>query len=172
MTDSEITIINRHMAHIFTLGGTSVLINIDLTKWCLRQRVNNTSFGGKMYDELFGLNGIYENSHHFFYRVPAACNSRFSPPDYDNNSNPVPGMFFMDDFIGGCEGMKQKAWTHITSSVLLLALEDLKMGPGENQIVILHINKSDDPTEMTKKLISTRVPIANASRQSISIGIA
>lgn len=172
MTDSEISIINRHMAHVFSLGGTSVLINIDLTKWCLRQRVNNTSFGGKIYDELFGLKGIYENSHHFFYKVPAACNSRFSPPDYDENGEPIPGPFFMDDFIGGCEGMKQKAWTHITSSVLLLALEDLHMsgnvmGQGDNQIVILHIKKSEDAGEVTRKFIRTIIEMFDSINHKV-----
>ncbi|AJG39227.1 RNA-dependent RNA polymerase [Xincheng Mosquito Virus] len=172
MTDSEISIINRHMAHVYSLGGTSVLINIDLTKWCLRQRVNNTSFGGKIYDELFGLKGIYENSHHFFYKVPAACNSRFSPPDYDENGEPIPGPFYMDNFIGGCEGMKQKAWTHITSSVLLLALEDLHMsgnvmGQGDNQIVILHVKKSDNAGEITRKFIQTIIEMFDSINHKV-----
>lgn len=69
MTDSEIAIINRLMSHIHSLGGSSVVINIDLTKWCLRQRAIKTSFGGKIYDELFELNGTYEDSHNFFYQV-------------------------------------------------------------------------------------------------------
>ena len=124
MTDSEITIINRHMALVHSLGGSSVVINIDLTKWCLRQRAINTSFGGKIYDELFGLNGIYEDSHNFFYHVFTTCNSRFSPPDYDHHGEPIPGPYFMNDFLGGCEGMKQNAWTHITSAVLVLAIEE------------------------------------------------
>lgn len=51
----------------------------------------------------------------------------------------------MANFIGGCEGMKQKAWTHITSTVLKLSMEDLElrrnvMGQGDNQIVILHLS--------------------------------
>lgn len=158
MTDSEIVIINRHMSQVFALGGSSVVINIDLTKWCLRQRAINTSFGGKMYDELFGLKGIYEDSHNFFYYVTATCNSRFSPPDYDHAGNPIPGPFFLDNFLGGCEGMKQKAWTHITSAVLKLALEELNlrgsvMGQGDNQIVIIHMSRTDNPQQVTLEFI-------------------
>nr|QRW42735.1 MAG: RNA-dependent RNA polymerase [Gordis virus] len=151
MTDGEVKIANKHMSHLKSLGGASQLINFDLQKWCLRHRVGNVRRIGKMYDELFGLNGIFENSHDFFLYVPTFCNNRFSPPDYDDKGNPIPGPYFLNDFLGGNEGMHQKKWTHASIGIFNLALEKCRlkgtiMCQGDNIIIILHF----DPDQVDK----------------------
>lgn len=149
MTEGETAIANKHMSQVKSMGGTSEFVSLDLTKWCLRHRQVMIRPLGRMYDELFGLNGIYENSHLFFCGVPTFCNNRFSPPDFDQDG-PIPGPFFLNDFCGGCEGMHQKKWTHFTIGVIKLALERCKMkgtimGQGDNQVILLHYRMEDLP---------------------------
>lgn len=148
MTDSEISIANKHLSQVMAMSYRTEIVNIDLQKWCLRHRCGNTSFIGCMYDELFGLNGVFENSHDFFFHVPTFCNNRFSPPDYDEKGDPIPGPFFMKDFIGGNEGMHQKKWTHIAVCLINLALEECGllgtiMCQGDNIIVLLHFKQEE-----------------------------
>lgn len=157
MTDGEVAIANRHMDQIREMGGTSVLINLDLTKWCLNQRVANTYLIGRMYDELFGRRGIYENSHDFFVDCNVFCNSRLAPPDYDLYGNPIPGEYFMNNFVGGFEGMHQKKWTHQTVSILNLVIERCNMNAkimcqGDNIVIIVHFTK-DQVGEMRTKIV-------------------
>nr|QEM39203.1 RNA-dependent RNA polymerase [Aedes aegypti anphevirus] len=151
MTESETAIANKHMSQVKAMGGTSEFVSLDLTKWCLRHRQVMIRPIGRMYDEIFGLNGIYENSHLFFCGVPTFCNNRFSPPDYDSQG-PIPGPFYLEDFCGGCEGMHQKKWTHFTIGVIKLALERCKMkgtimGQGDNQVILLHYSMEDLPNK-------------------------
>lgn len=146
MTDGEVALANRQMTQYKHLGGDTDFFNCDLTKWCLNFRNACVWRIGQMYDELFGLNGIYEQSHNFFLHCDVFCNSRLCPPDYDGCGKPINGKFFMDNFSGGCEGLNQKKWTHIAIGTIKLALErsgckGTIMGQGDNQIVILHYTK-------------------------------
>lgn len=150
MTDGEVAVSNRYMNQYKLLGGDTDFFNCDLTKWCLNYRCASVWRIGRMYDQLYGLNGIYEQSHNFFVNASVFCNSRLCPPDFDNLGNPKNGPFFMDNFVGGCEGMHQKKWTHITVGVIKLALEragckGTMMGQGDNQIVIIRYTKEQMP---------------------------
>ncbi|QBK47210.1 RdRP [Anopheles darlingi virus] len=147
MTDGEVALANRQMSQYRELGGRVDFMSMDLTKWCLRHRSVMVEEIGKMYDSLFGLNGLYQTSHDFFVHCNVFVNSRMCPPDYDDEGNPIPGPFFMNNFVGGCEGLHQKKWTHMTIGIIKLALErtgikGTLMGQGDNQIVMLHYDSS------------------------------
>nr|AOR51366.1 RdRp [Bolahun virus variant 1] len=150
MTDGEVALANRQMNQYKSLGGDTDFFNCDLKKWCLNFRWECVWRAGRMYDELFGLNGIYEQSHNFFLHCYTFCNSRLCPPDYDSGGTPLNGTFFMDNFSGGYEGMHQKKWTHIAVATIKLALErsgckGTMMGQGDNQIVIIHYTREQLP---------------------------
>nr|DBA44204.1 TPA_asm: RNA-dependent RNA polymerase [forcipomyiae 1 virus] len=164
MTDSEIKTTKRTLDHIRQLDkGHSVFFSMDFIKWCLNWRKEATRRCGMMYDELFGLNGHYEQSHNYFIDCNIFCNSRMHPPDYDYFGNPIPGPFFMNDYAGGFEGMHQKKWTHITTCALVLALEkiDMKgtiMGQGDNQVLIINFgNISDEELKKQVDLVAKTI---------------
>nr|DBA44205.1 TPA_asm: RNA-dependent RNA polymerase [forcipomyiae 2 virus] len=158
MTDGEIMKWKRICDHVHRmLSGRSAFIDMDFIKWCLQQRYLILLGIGKMYDELFGVNGYYEESHNWFVDCNTFCNSRMHPPNFDAAGNPIPGEFFVNSCQGGREGMHQKKWTHHTICMLKLAMErcDLKgsiMGQGDNQVVI--IDFTDDQMETRLEHIS------------------
>ncbi|QBK47216.1 RdRP [Anopheles marajoara virus] len=171
MTDGEVALANRQMAQYKELGGLVDFISMDLTKWCLNHRSVMVEDIGKMYDDLFGLNGLYKTSHDFFVHCNVFVNSRMCPPDYDDKGNPIPGDFFMNNFVGGCEGLHQKKWTHLTIGIIKLALErtDIQgtlMGQGDNQIVMLHYDKS----EMENRDRIRKSFLSQCERLFISVG--
>lgn len=151
MTSSELQIATQLLTQIKMMGETAVFVCFDLKKWCLHQRIILTYIAAKRYDQLFGFKGLFKSAHDFYLDPNIFCNSRFSPPDYDSNGIPIPGPFFMNKFIGGFEGMCQKAWTHVTGCILELALEmcgleGYVLGQGDNQVVILRM-----PSGLTKE---------------------
>uniref|UniRef100_W4VRB8 Putative corethrella sequence 2 n=1 Tax=Corethrella appendiculata TaxID=1370023 RepID=W4VRB8_9DIPT len=150
MIDGELTNANKILSHVKKMGMTTDFINLDLTKWCLSWRHLATYRIGIMYDELFGLDSIYKNSHLFFINCPTFCNNRMSPPDFDSNGNPIPDdTYYLNNLKGGFEGLQQKKWTHITVSLIKYTLESLElegdiMGQGDNQVILLHHKKGTD----------------------------
>ncbi|QNS17450.1 RNA-dependent RNA polymerase [Serbia mononega-like virus 1] len=155
MIDGEIRNTRRILDQVKLLQEGCHFISLDLKKWCLFQRHESTSFMGEMYDELFGFKQLYKNSHLFFNSSRIFTNHRLAPPDFDHNGNPVRGDLFLDNFIGGMEGMQQKKWTHITECLIQLTLEKCElsgeiMGQGDNQVILLKFHPTDTSSEVKR----------------------
>nr|UQS95390.1 MAG: RNA-dependent RNA polymerase [Tolviot virus] len=162
MTDGDILSSRRTLEHVVSMKKDSVFVCLDLTKWCNNQRHITTCFAAAMYDELFGLNGLFYNSHTYFVDCTLLNNSRLDPPDFDSNGKPVEGDCCILRIQGAGEGLNQKKWTHVAEAILILALEKtgLKgsiMGQGDNQVIILDFPKGtpeDDIRSQTKGFLS------------------
>ncbi|ASA47413.1 RdRp [Culex mononega-like virus 2] len=146
MVDGEIRNTKRIMSQVKDLLGPSEFLSIDFQKWCLNWRHASVVGIGEMYDELFGLKRLYRDSHLQFIGCDVFCNNRLTPPNYDAGGRPIPGDYYMNDFLGGMEGMHQKKWTHFCEAILILCLErsGIKgeiMGQGDNQVILLQYPK-------------------------------
>lgn len=148
MVDSEIKNVFRNLQQVKHLQHEAQFINLDMKKWCLYQRHASNHFIGKIYDELFGLKTLFKNSHLFFTGCSVFSNNRLTPPNYDHRGHPIEGETFIQQYIGGMEGLHQKKWTHGIIMCIKLTAEksDIKaeiMGQGDNQVIVLHFNKGD-----------------------------
>lgn len=157
MTSSEIIKSKREQHNAKDLKKLSEVFTLDLTKCCLFWRHHVLDLG-RMYDELFGLRGLFANALKFFIGANLYCNSRLHPPELDNQGKPIPGPYFMNNLIGGLEGMRQKPWTHFTISAIKLAAESVGlridvMGQGDNQVVIMHYPPGIDGTPLRAQFI-------------------
>ncbi|BBQ04822.1 RNA-dependent RNA polymerase [Culex tritaeniorhynchus Anphevirus] len=155
MIHGEIHNVRRVLSHVEKMQGTSHFISLDLKKWCLFQRHASTHFIGEIYDQLFGLNRLYADSHLFFNNSYVLTNHRLQPPDYDNKGNPVESEVFTKSFVGGMEGMHQKKWTHVAIALIRLAMEKSGvigeiMGQGDNQVIILNFASSDTQADLKR----------------------
>lgn len=160
MTSSEIIKTRREQHNARDLTESSEVFTLDLTKWCLFWRHPVTIEIGRMYDELFGLEGLFANGHKVFIGANLYCNSRLHPPEIDHRNKPIPGPFFMNNLIGGLEGMRQKIWTHFTISAIKLAAESVGlridiMGQGDNQVVIMHYERDVNRGPIREQFIDT-----------------
>lgn len=148
MIHGEIHNIQRTLSHVERMQGTSQFICLDLKKWCLFQRHASTHFIGEIYDQLFGFNRLYSDSHLFFNNSYVLTNHRLQPPDYDNQGNPIESNVFTKRFVGGMEGMHQKKWTHVAILLIRLAMEKSGvvgeiMGQGDNQVIVLNFSSGE-----------------------------
>lgn len=155
MIDGEIRNTRRILDQVKHLQSGHQFISLDLKKWCLFQRHESTSFIGEMYDELFGFSQLYKTSHLFFNSSHIFTNNRLSPPDFDHMGRPIPGPLYMNNFIGGMEGMQQKKWTHITECLIQLTLEKSGlageiMGQGDNQVILLKLDKNEPSSDLKR----------------------
>lgn len=155
MTDTEVTETRRLLAQIKGLQSDCELFVLDLKKWCLFWRWESVIKLGRMYDQLFGFKRVFTNAHTYFINRNIFSNQRLFPPDYDQEGKPIPGPFFLNDFVGGMEGMHQKRWTHLTEGALELAAEmtgvEIQIiGQGDNQIVILKYKPGQDRNQVRK----------------------
>lgn len=155
MVDGEIRNTRRILEQVKMLQSGSQFVSLDLKKWCLFQRHESTSFIGEMYDELFGFKQLYTQSHLFFNSSNVFTTNRLAPPDFTSSGEPIPGPLFLNNFIGGMEGMQQKKWTHVTECLIQLTLEKSGvqgeiMGQGDNQVIILKFKKHEPDTDCNK----------------------
>nr|UUG74114.1 MAG: RNA-dependent RNA polymerase [XiangYun mono-chu-like virus 8] len=147
MVDGEIRNTRRILSQVKDLTTDNVeFICVDFQKWCLNWRLATVYGIGEMYDELFGFERLYQDSHLQFIGCDIFCNNRLTPPDYDNNGRPIPGDYYMNNFLGGMEGMHQKKWTHFCEGLLILCLEESGlrgeiMGQGDNQVILIQYPK-------------------------------
>lgn len=155
MTASDLTNSQNIQSHVTPRAGfIRLTINLDLKKWCLHQRNYNTCGIGKMYDDLFGTNALFSASHGYFVGCNVFNGHRLCPPDYNAATGlPEPGPNYMNDFVGGFEGLHQKKWTHFSVGVIGVVRERLyktrgiqsvNMGQGDNQIIVLDVPDSQD----------------------------
>lgn len=159
MTDSEIVCLRRILEQVGQLGQTSEIVVLDLKKWCIFQRHVPNSFLGEMYDELFGLKGIFQHSHSYFIDCNIFNNSRTNPPDYDAGGNPIPGPNFMNRFVGAFEGFHQKKWTGFGGSTVKYVGEICDVGTrimcqGDNMIIVLSYREDQKPDQCRGKFIN------------------
>lgn len=155
MIHGEIHNVRRVLSHVEKMQGTSHFISLDLKKWCLFQRHASTQFIGEIYDQLFGLNSLYSDSHLFFNNSYVLTNHRLQPPDYDHKGEPLESDVFTKSFVGGMEGMHQKKWTHVAIALIRLAMEKTGvigeiMGQGDNQVIILNFASTDDQADQKR----------------------
>lgn len=153
-----------------------ITFSLDIDKWNNRWRYASTYPFFKMIDDLFGTPGYYVYSHKFFEQAFFCLSSYDKPPDYltkdpdkfGEPGNPKPGSkeYYDEENIlksknyekesdttwigqgGGCEGLRQKGWTFITTSALLATEEITKVksyivGMGDNQLVVALFPKID-----------------------------
>lgn len=123
MTDGEILAMRRSLDQVNRLTKNSEFIALDISKWCFSFRHSTTRWLGKIYDDLFGLNKVYENSHLFFINCNIFSSYRMNPPDFDSTGAPLEGDYFLKKARGGKEGLMQKKWTHETAAAFKLAIE-------------------------------------------------
>nr|QEM39177.1 RNA-dependent RNA polymerase [Guadeloupe mosquito mononega-like virus] len=142
MGDGEIRNVRRILDQVKALVGKSEFMCIDFKKWCLNWRHVSVYGIGEIYDSLFGLNRLFRDAHLHFVGCGVFNNNRLCPPDYDRHLNPVPGDNFLNNFLGGMEGMHQKKWTHVCIALIMLTLEKVGlkgevMGQGDNQVILI-----------------------------------
>ena len=143
MTEGELSQLKRLTTITHTQNEYSEVLNLDLSKWNTCFRHSTVFKYGRSFDEMFGLNNFYQLNHLWFINSNVFSNSRLHPPDYDPHTNePIEGVFYYNNHLGGMEGMRQKLWTIITISIIKLAAHNMSLNisivcQGDNQVVII-----------------------------------
>ncbi|WAK29061.1 RNA dependent RNA polymerase [Potato cyst nematode rhabdovirus] len=120
-----------------------VVLNLDFEKWNLNFRHEVVARLFEFYDNLLGFRNLIRRTHLFFSQSTFYIADRFHrlvPSDFDGR----PGQHTWDLHWGGMEGLRQKGWTLLTSSVLRYVSSQLGvrlevMGQGDNQVIVAHI---------------------------------
>lgn len=139
--------VKKHFVH--------AIISLDFNKFNQKWRYPSTTGIFKAYDQLFGTPGLYDFSHLFFQLAFFYLSSFDYPPDYirkttksDNQSpNPPPpgeSNTTWQGQLGGNEGLRQKGWTAIIVSALVLnqietGIHSQIIGQGDNQVIVVSI---------------------------------
>ncbi|QMP82176.1 RNA-dependent RNA polymerase, partial [Blattodean arli-related virus OKIAV101] len=115
---------------------------VDFSSWnvCHTDPMTNIFFA--MLDDLFGTPGLFYNTHWFFEQCLICLTSHMSPPTSLINcpeGDPPECNELWYKHCGGFEGLRQKGWTLITISLLLMVEHEVGMkgyiiGQGDNQI--------------------------------------
>ncbi|URA30374.1 RNA-dependent RNA polymerase [Erthesina fullo arlivirus 1] len=157
-----------------------ITFSLDIDKWNNRWRQASTEPFFKMIDDLFGTVDYYTYSHKFFEESYFCLSSFDKPPDYLINDPDLYGTeghphHNSSEFImtekrlrdqnfekesnttwigqgGGCEGLRQKGWTFITTSALLATeevtgIKSYIVGMGDNQLIVALFPKLDTTVE-------------------------
>lgn len=152
MTNSELQLMNKHCSSVIGMTKNLEIINIDFEKWCLKFRHQLVSPFYRDFDRLFGMNSFFTNSHLWYTGGLVFLNSRFAPPNYDNEGNPMSGDYMFNNAQGGFEGMSQKKWTVITISIINYIAYKMKvrisiLGQGDNQVIIIRYTEDQIPSK-------------------------
>ncbi|QXV86525.1 RNA-dependent RNA polymerase [Arlivirus sp. virus] len=131
----------------------TITISLDFEKWNNRWRKESTDPIFKNIDDLLGQKGLYTYSHEFFKSSYYYLSSHLNPPSHllkkniKSMSKDDPKMTFRESQTtwagqdGGCEGLRQKGWTTVTSGSLLaaeyiLGIKSIITGQGDNQVIV------------------------------------
>jgi len=140
-----------------------VAINLDFSNWNYTFRHGLTYRFDRLFCELFGVTHFYW-ANRIFYESKILYGARFSPPGN------VEGLSEWVNHLGGNQGFRQKFWTLITQSMLLLILEDANvrfslLGSGDNQVIVLDLDENQWNTN-----IVTRIKLA-INKMSGDVGL-
>ncbi|DAF42283.1 TPA_asm: L [Agave tequilana virus 1] len=121
------------------------VINMDFIKWNLQMIYETCTDVFKRFDELFGIHGLYDNTHIFLKQcVMFLCSGegQFTPDPHTGVS--LDGLYAWNEDGRGREGLRQKGWTIVTVCALLYVIDkyDVRgelIGGGDNQVFILKI---------------------------------
>nr|WPV62714.1 MAG: RNA-dependent RNA polymerase [Wufeng shrew rhabdovirus 10] len=134
-----------HTLHSMSAGhGDSqstlkVTMNIDFEKWNNHMRESITSRWFLTLDDLFGIEGLFSYTHKFFNSVPIyLADNSVKLPNKDGKLTYGPGVMF--HHLGGIEGLRQKGWTVVTSSLIQYVSRKFNfktevIGQGDNQVI-------------------------------------
>jgi hypothetical protein len=140
-----------------------VAINLDFSNWNYTFRHGLTYRFDRLFCELFGVTHFYW-ANRIFYESKILYGARFSPPGN------LEGLSEWVNHLGGNQGFRQKFWTLITQSMLLLILEDENvryalLGSGDNQVIVLDLDENQWNTN-----IVTRIKLA-INKMSEDVGL-
>ncbi|APG78645.1 RNA-dependent RNA polymerase [Beihai rhabdo-like virus 5] len=149
MTDKEFRTTLNDMNKPFSQHKNKrIFISFDFKKWCLTFTHEAATPIFEVIDGLFGLRGVYAYTHTFCQQALYIFQSRFAPPPVDPDGMPFPtkgSIYAMNKWL---EGMRQKGWTVITSTLIEYTAASLNtkaqlMGQGDNQVICLEVPEHD-----------------------------
>lgn len=141
-----------------TTYSTTVVFNIDFTKWNLNMRYETTGPLFRQLGLLFGLENIYLRTHEIFYQSDIYLADGTYIPRFDKDDNIIPDRFAWSKHQGGFEGLRQKGWTILTIMILEMICSRHSVtykltGQGDNQVLsVSFYHTSVDLSEESKNL--------------------
>lgn len=136
-----------------------ITINVDFEKWNNHMRKNLTQPWFQMLDDLFGIQGLYTRTHDFFSRAKIYLADN-SVQLQGENGQLLPGPGVITGHLGGIEGLRQKGWTIVTSSIIRYICRQHNLscdilGQGDNQVIMVEfplLSSSVDEIERSREI--------------------
>lgn len=156
MTMKEQQLRNIQARIINQMGPGCYILVLDLKKWNQTFRHQCTYWFGLLLDDIFGMPGLFSQSHVDFCTTTFVASDRLCPPKFKDGI-PVEGPYCHKYQQGGCDGFNQKFWTFITSAVIHYTNIEHKitikvLGQGDNQIIMFYNNDNIPDQEMENKV--------------------
>ncbi|QFG01733.1 L protein [Jeremy Point nyavirus] len=119
-----------------------IFISVDLSQWCTTWRHESAGPLLQVFDELFGLNGVYALTHLYAQVSGVLIQNKFWPPEQGSDGEPKEGPSYITGFKAWLEGLRQKGWTVGTMMIIeKTAIEygtnATLLGQGDNQVIVL-----------------------------------
>ncbi|APG78810.1 RNA-dependent RNA polymerase [Hubei rhabdo-like virus 2] len=145
MTDDALTVLKKQYTatkglQVGRQKVISTVTNIDFQKWNLQWRYESTKDCFKFLDELFGFDQLFTMTHQVFSSCIFAVVDNAVMPQVES------GQLVYNDRCwsghhGGCEGLRQKAWTLLTVAGIRTVLNRnmvpfYLLGQGDNQVLV------------------------------------
>lgn len=164
-------------------AASSLILEVDLSRWNLKWRDITTYPVAVVLEDLFGERGLYTNVHWFFSQCliavrvanetpPGAdCDSRATeftnrPTILENREIPLSQYMWGDGcaeaskrrHLGGFEGLAQKLWTACTYAMIEYAVRGFGLsyklvGQGDNQVIVSKIPREGRTSDHQKAVI-------------------
>eukprot|EP00917_Polyrhabdina_sp_WS-2016_P020658 GHVP01044339.1.p1 GENE.GHVP01044339.1~~GHVP01044339.1.p1 ORF type:complete len:1702 (-),score=121.90 GHVP01044339.1:368-4846(-) len=146
MNSSEIESkrINQEFSFFSHASSEWVGISLDFSSWNTRFRDWLVKGIFQKFDQLFGLNQLFTLTHKLFECCRFFINEPGHPPEFDKNGNLISSNTCWLGQKGGCEGLRQKGWTVVSSSLISAYSTKNKyhtklIGAGDNQVLQIQI---------------------------------
>jgi len=133
-------------------------VNLDFTNWFQNQDESLTHGIASETDRIFGLKGVYTSVHQVPMRSFCLFQDRDCIPEQDPKTGlPILGPRCVYGLNSLGEGMNQKLWTLITSSLILYytkgsSSEIDSIGSGDNQLLLLKIDDGVQEEDLYKSV--------------------
>ncbi|UZH25300.1 RNA-directed RNA polymerase [Nyavirus gerbillisci] len=117
-------------------------ISVDLSQWCTTWRHESAGPLLRVFDEIFGLNGVYNLTHLYSQVSGVIVQDKFWPPPQDESGEPMEGQNYIPHFLAWLEGLRQKGWTAATlmiieKTAIEYGTQATLLGQGDNQVICL-----------------------------------
>ncbi|APG78861.1 RNA-dependent RNA polymerase [Hubei orthoptera virus 5] len=126
-----------------TTGGkkTVVVFELDYKKFNMQWRGDMVLRLFQDFDNIYGFNYVYADTHPGFHRSLVITNLRTRPPRPSPGRDPYPSDYCHYYQAGGQEGLRQKGWTVATQMLILdFAYQNRYkihlLGQGDNQVLL------------------------------------